>query len=67
MKNDATVSQLTPHDLRRVAVLASVDPRSVQRFLEGGAVRSTTAARIADALRELELGAPLPPEPPAAG
>lgn len=43
---------LTPHDLRRVAVLASVDPRSVAAYLAGRRQRSTTAARIAQALRE---------------
>lgn len=46
---------LSPHDLRRVAVLAGCDPRSVQRALDGLPLRSTTHARIWAALRDLHL------------
>lgn len=47
--------KMSAHDVRRVAVEAGVDPRSVRRFLkdQGANVRSTTAARIGEALRAL--------------
>lgn len=50
-----TASQVTPHDRRRIAVAAAVDTRTVERWLRGDPIRSTVAARIAQALDELRL------------
>jgi hypothetical protein len=44
---------INPHDRRRVAVTAAVDPRTVDRYLRGQAVASTCAARIREALEHL--------------
>lgn len=56
---------LTAHDRRRIAVAACVDPRTVRQYLSGRA-KSTTAARIEQALRELGredlIRAPIPQE-----
>jgi len=46
---------LTPHEYRRLAVVACVDPRTLEMYGEGRA-RSTTSARIDAALVELGLG-----------
>lgn len=46
---------LDPHTLRSVAVAAGVDPRTVDAFLEGRPMRSTTAGRVASALRAAGL------------
>ena len=43
--------KLTPHDERAVAVRAGCDPRTVRAYMEGRAVRSTVASRVAEALR----------------
>lgn len=43
----------TAHDVRRVAVAASVDPRTVRRYLTGQTTASTTAQRIRAALANL--------------
>ena len=43
---------LSAHDRRRVSVLACVEPQTVNRYLAGLA-RSTTSARIEQALREM--------------
>lgn len=43
---------LTAHELRRIAVLACVDPRTIRQYLAGRA-KSTTSARVEDALRQL--------------
>jgi hypothetical protein len=48
-------AKLTPHDERRVAVAAGCDPRTVRAYLNGRPTRSTTAARIRDALKLLDL------------
>jgi len=48
---------LTPHDRRRIAVAAAVDPRTVDRYLRGQTVASTCTARIRDALARLGLDA----------
>lgn len=48
-----TDTPMSPHDERRVAVVAGCDPRTVRAFLRGAETRSTTAARIAEALRSL--------------
>ena len=47
---------LSPHEERKVAVHAGVDPRTVRAFLAGRRVRSTVASRISDALAALRLG-----------
>lgn len=52
--------QLSPHEERRIAVSAGCDPRTVRSYLRGAPTRSTTAARIADALRTLGIQAGLP-------
>jgi hypothetical protein len=44
---------MTPHEERAVAVRAGVDPRTVRAYLAGRPQRSTVAARVAAALREL--------------
>ncbi len=46
---------LTPHDLRRVAVEAGVDPRTVQRYLDGARLVSTCIDRIRRALAALGM------------
>jgi DNA-binding LacI/PurR family transcriptional regulator len=51
--------KLNPHDERRVAVKAGCDPRTVRAYLAGKSVRSTVAARVSEALRDLGL-APSP-------
>lgn len=56
-----TALKLTPHDERRVAVVAGCDPRTVRAFLEGRPQRSTIAARVSEALRTLDL-APVAPQ-----
>ncbi len=48
----------TPHDLRRVAVAAAIDPRSVLRVLLGEPVRALTLTRIAGALGVTPAAAP---------
>ncbi|MCE7890762.1 MAG: hypothetical protein DYH12_13885 [Sorangiineae bacterium PRO1] len=47
-------TQWTPHELRRGAVIAGVDPRTFRAVLEGRRVRSTCEARVRDAIRQLE-------------
>lgn len=42
--------RLNPHVERRVAVAAGCDPRTVRAYLHGKPQRSTTAARVAEAL-----------------
>lgn len=42
---------LPQHELRRVAVAANCDPRSIVRYLREGPMVSTTIARIEVALR----------------
>jgi hypothetical protein len=51
---------LRAHDIRRVAVSAMVDPRTVRAYLRGRRTQSTTAARIAEALRTLGIPAASP-------
>ena len=45
-----------PHALRRVAVDAVCDQRTVARFLQGFPVLSTTRVRLERALQHLDLG-----------
>lgn len=62
-----STSSLTPHDRRRVAVVACIDTRTVERWLRGEPIRSTVAARIALALNELRLDVnPTMPSTPGA-
>lgn len=42
-------------DLRRVAVIAECDPRTVEKFLRGQRVRDDLAVAIRDALARLDL------------
>lgn len=56
----------SPHTLRRIAVEAGADPRTVQRYLDGDPdrpVTSTAAGRIAAAIDRLGLN--LRPATPA--
>ncbi len=46
---------LTDHDMRRVAVEAYVDVRTVAKWLRGEKVRVSVAERIAAAVRKLGL------------
>lgn len=55
-------TRLTPHELRILAVAASVDPRTAQRWLYGEEVTSTCAARLLAAYRSLRDSGALPPE-----
>ena len=45
--------QLSPHNLRELAVRAVVHPKTAVAYLAGRAVRSTTKRRMDVALREL--------------
>lgn len=62
-----TALKLTPHDERRVAVVAGCDPRTVRAFLEGRPQRSTIASRVAEALRVLDLAHVAPQARPEDG
>lgn len=55
MKAIGTKGPLNPHELRKIAVAAGCDPRSVRARLEGRSQHSTMAARIDDALRSFGL------------
>jgi len=46
---------LTPHDLRRLAVAAAVDPRTVTRWLAGLAGPADIDARLTKAAAELGI------------
>jgi hypothetical protein len=48
-------SALSPHQLRELAVLASCDPRTAQRFVQGEAVRGTAFDRLQIAARQLGI------------
>jgi hypothetical protein len=49
------VPRLNPADRIRVAVQAGCHPDSVERYLAGSAMQSTTIGRIERALRNLDL------------
>jgi hypothetical protein len=51
-------TKLNAHDIRRIAVKAECDPRSVQKYLRSEAVRQLVAARIERALRALDIAQP---------
>ena len=40
---------------RRIAVDSRTDPRTVRKFLKGGALRPMTRERIVEAMQELKL------------
>jgi hypothetical protein len=68
MTTTISAPSLTAHDRRRVAVHAGVDDRTVLAFLRGQPMRSTTRARVEEALRALGY-LPAPPtgfDPPEA-
>lgn len=44
---------MVAHDIRRVAVEAMVDPRTVERYLDGKALRGLTRERIRRAMQSL--------------
>ena len=46
---------LSAHDLRRVAVEAEVDPRTVKKFVEGVGIRDVLFRRIEKAMRTLKV------------
>jgi hypothetical protein len=52
---------LSPHDERRLSVVAAVHPKTIRRAYRGEAVRSTCEARIRRAAIDLDF----PPPPPA--
>ncbi|HMR74334.1 MAG TPA: hypothetical protein PKD61_04460 [Polyangiaceae bacterium] len=45
-------THLNAHEKRKIAVLAAVDPRTIDQYLKGKA-KSTTSSRITDALRQM--------------
>lgn len=49
-----------PHEVRQLAVLAGVDPRTARRWLSGQQVTSTCAARLGEALHSLHKGGGAP-------
>jgi len=54
---------MTPHDERRVSVIAGVDPRTVRAYLvpeKRAKMTSTTNARVAKALKACGFGALVP-------
>ena len=52
--------KLTPHDVRRLAVLAVCDPKTVERYYAGRRVQSTSEQRIREAAAK--LGLPVVPD-----
>ena len=48
-------SELTAHETRSIAVVSMTDPRTVRRFADGGPMKSTTEARIREAVVQLGL------------
>ncbi len=49
---------LDPHTLRRIAVEALVDPRTVQRFIDGAPVRPSLRERMVRAFAVAGVAAP---------
>ena len=43
------------HDVRRIAVASTTDPRTVHRYLRGEAIRSMSKVRIVEALKGLGM------------
>lgn len=49
---------LSAHEVRAIAVAAFANPKTVERFLAGEPVRSTSAGRIKKAMAELGIALP---------
>lgn len=49
---------LTQHEIRRIAVTAETDPRTVRRVLTGMPVQGLSRMRIERAMRELGIVTP---------
>jgi len=62
VKRRAAKAALSPHDLRRLAVAAEVDPRAVQRCLAGKPVRRSTRTLVIRAAADLGIDIPAIPE-----
>lgn len=58
---------VSAHDIRRIAVAAMTDPRTIQRYLKGEPIRSTSKARIEAALAALGFPAAAPTRQAVAG
>lgn len=58
-------SPKTPHEVRETAVKAGVDDRTVAAYIAGRPMRSTSAARVASALRALGYDDTRSPAPSA--
>ncbi len=52
-----TTTKLDASVLRQVAVEATCDPRSIQKYLAGGEVRPTVKERVTKALTKLGMKA----------
>lgn len=52
--------KIDAHDLRRIAVATELDPRAVQRCLDGAPVRRSTRTLVTRAARELGIALPTP-------
>ena len=61
MPSSPMPAPLSPHDERRLSVVAAVHPKTIRRAYRGEMIRSTCEARIRDAARD--LGLPPPPFP----
>lgn len=48
--------QITTEFVAKLAEMASVDPRTIDRYLAGRLVRGLTSRRIEEALRRLKRG-----------
>lgn len=55
---------ISAHDVRRIAVAAMTDPRTIQRYLKGEPIRSTSKARIEASLAALGFPAAAPSPAP---
>jgi hypothetical protein len=53
----ASLQRLPHHEVIRVAARASVDPKTVRRYLQGGPCHATTSHRIALGLAKCGLAA----------
>lgn len=55
MASDHSHPRVSNHDLRRVAVAALCDPRTIVRYLRGETMLDTTMLRIESAFRACSL------------
>ncbi|MFO0588818.1 MAG: hypothetical protein U0441_14810 [Polyangiaceae bacterium] len=58
---DTDITTLSAHDVRRLAVEAMCDPRTVISFMKGAPMKGTTRARLVKAALALGFKAPPPP------